>query len=246
MSPLISIIIATYNSANTLQRALESVLNQSLQDWECVIVDGASKDGTLDLIHEYTAKDPRFRYVSEPDKGIYDAYNKGWRMARGKWIHYLGSDDELMPKGLEALIAESDDSDIIYGNTLFRKTGIFKLRLQISSSPKMGGFCCHQSLIMRRELISRLGGFDMQYKILADKDLICRAMKVKCKVRQTNAIVSIFSLDGTSSPSIKRYKESFAITKKYTSFIWALYSLFFNVSKSTARIILDRIKILMQ
>ena len=189
----VSIIVATFNSGKTLRRALDSVLNQSFQDWECIIVDGASKDNTIEIVREYVKKDSRFRYISERDTGIYDAYNKGWKMAKGEWILYLGSDDELTIEGIETLIVNSDGADIVYGNTLFRKAGVSKLRLQISSKPKMGGFCCHQSLIMKRDLISRLGGFDMRYKILADKDLICRAMKEKCKIRQTSELNSFLN-----------------------------------------------------
>ena len=76
--PLVTIIIATYNSSATLREALSSVLNQSFQGWECIIVDGASKDNTIEIMEEYCEKDARFRYVSEPDNGIYDAFNKGW------------------------------------------------------------------------------------------------------------------------------------------------------------------------
>jgi len=241
---LISIVIATFNAAKTLSRALDSVLNQSFQDWECIIVDGASKDGTLEVIKEYAEKDSRIRYISEPDKGIYDAYNKGWKIALGQWVLYLGSDDELTFKGVEMLIDSSGDADIVYGNTLFRKAGISQLKLQVSSKPKMGGFCCHQSLIMKRELISKLGGFDMQYKILADKDLMCRVMKNHCKIQQINAIISIFSLGGASSPSMKRYRESFSINKKYMPILLALYDLFMNVSKNTCRMMLDKMNLL--
>lgn len=242
MSIEVSIIVATYNSERTLRNALDSVLNQSFQDWECIIVDGASNDNTIEIAREYVKKDSRFRYISEPDKGIYDAYNKGWKMAKGEWILYLGSDDELTFEGIKSLIVKSGGADIVYGNTLFRKAGISKLRLKISSVPKMGGFCCHQSLMMKRELISKLDGFDMQYKILADKDLICRAMKTNCKIQQTNATVSIFSLDGASSPSIKIYKESFVINRKYLSTPTALYKLFSAILKKVCRTIIDNIK----
>ena len=101
MSPLISIIIATYNAEETLHDALESVLNQSFQDWECLVVDGASKDNTVKIIEEFCKHDKRFRFISEPDKGIYDAFNKGWRMAKGEWIYYLGADDLLLKDALE-------------------------------------------------------------------------------------------------------------------------------------------------
>ena len=81
-NPKLSIIIATFNAAKTLSVALDSVLKQSFQDWECIIVDGASKDETVAIIKEYEPRfEGRMRWVSEPDKGIYDAMNKGLQMA---------------------------------------------------------------------------------------------------------------------------------------------------------------------
>lgn len=231
----VSIIIATYNSGKTLQRALDSVVNMTFQNWECIIVDGASTDSTIAIAESYEKKDHRFRHISEPDNGIYDAYNKGWKMAKGEWIHYLGSDDELTLDGMQSLMDKSENADIVYGNTLFRKSGVKKLRIQVSPKPKMGGFCCHQSLIMRRRLIADLRGFDMQYHLLADKDLICRAMANHCRIQQVNAIISIFSLDGASSPSIMRYKESFTINKKFLPLYRALYELTESVFKNTCR-----------
>ena len=105
---MVSIIIATYNSGKTLRRALDSVLNQSYQDWECIVVDGASKDNTIAIVKEYVKKDSRFRYISEPDHGIYDAFNKGWKMAKGEWVMYLGSDDEYTKDGIKALLENSN------------------------------------------------------------------------------------------------------------------------------------------
>lgn len=117
---MISIIIATYNSGKTLRRALDSVLNQSYQDWECIVVDGASKDNTIDIVKEFVNKDSRFRYISEPDHGIYDAFNKGWKMANGEWMMYLGSDDEYTKDGIKALMENSDGADVVYGDTYIR------------------------------------------------------------------------------------------------------------------------------
>ena len=118
MNPTASIVIATYNSAKTLRMSLESVLNQSFQDWECVIVDGASKDGTVEIIKEYSNKDARFRYISEPDNGIYDAFNKGWKMAKGEWVYYLGSDDLLMQDDLSNLLQNTGHADVLYGDVI--------------------------------------------------------------------------------------------------------------------------------
>lgn len=105
---MVSIIIATYNSEKTLRRALDSVLNQSYQDWECIVVDGASKDNTIGIVKEYVKKDSRFRYISEPDHGIYDAFNKGWKMAKGEWVMYLGSDDRLTTNGFSEVFKDSN------------------------------------------------------------------------------------------------------------------------------------------
>ena len=90
----ITIITATYYSERTLRDTMESILSQTFQDFEYIVIDGASKDGTLDIIREY---EPRFggrmRWMSEPDKGIYDAMNKGFAMATGDVIGILNSDD---------------------------------------------------------------------------------------------------------------------------------------------------------
>ena len=153
---MVSIIIATYNSEKTLKRALDSVLNQSFQDWECIVVDGASIDNTIEIVKEYVKKDSRFRYISEPDHGIYDAFNKGWKMAKGEWVMYLGSDDEYTKEGIKALMNNSDGADVVYGDTYFREFNNDKIRFQQSSPVKMGGFCCHQSLAMKREIIRKI------------------------------------------------------------------------------------------
>lgn len=228
---MVSIIIATYNSEKTLRRAMNSVLNQDYQDWECIVVDGASKDGTIGIVKEFVAKDPRFRYISEPDNGIYDAFNKGWKMAKGEWIMYLGSDDEYTKEGIKALMENSDGADVVYGDTYFRVNNRKQFKLQKSSRVKMGGFCCHQSLAMKKNVICKLGGFDERYRILADKDLVCRAISFGCIIKQVHFPISIFCLDGISSTNISRYIESYNINCKYLSKIRSALEFTVNISK---------------
>ena len=113
----ISIIIATFNSAKTLRVALNSVMLQTFQDWECIVVDGLSKDNTLEIVKEFEAKDVRFHHISEADKGIYDAFNKGWKLAKGEWIYYLGSDDQVTRNGLTDLMEVStSEACVLYGD----------------------------------------------------------------------------------------------------------------------------------
>lgn len=237
---MVSIIIATYNSEMTLRRAMESVLAQSYQNWECIVVDGASKDSTLSIVKDFVERDARFRYISEPDHGIYDAFNKGWKMAKGEWVMYLGSDDEYTRDGIQTLMESSDGADVVYGDTYFRKRDSNKMRLQHSSPVKMGGFCCHQSLAMKKEIISKNGGFDEQYKILADKDLVCKTIKNGAKIKQIHIPISIFSLDGISSTSFQRYIESYRVNRKYMSFGASAIDFIYNTTKYLVKRILKR------
>ena len=223
---MISIVIATYNSELTLRRAMQSILNLTYQDWECIVVDGASKDGTLDIVKEFVDRDARFRYISEPDHGIYDAFNKGWKMAKGEWVMYLGSDDEYTPDGIQVLVDNSQDADIVFGDTWIRNLKSGKEQLQSARVTRYGIACCHQSLMMKRNLMESLGGFDEHYRVFADADLMYRAERKKCAIVQVHIPISVFSVGGVSqSFSWKNRWESFCITCKYCSLGHSLYCL---------------------
>ena len=239
MSANVSIVIATYNSKKTLRRALDSVKNQSYQDWECVIVDGASKDGTVEIIKEYKNKVFRFRYISEPDNGIYDAFNKGWKIANGEWILYLGSDDELMPNGLCNLIKEADGYDAVYGNIYLMKNG-HKYKIQNSKQPDFYGtkaFCGHQALIMRRYVFHAVDGFDMNYSILADWDMLRRAGQKGYKFKHVDCIVSCFSTSGVSSGNLKATIESYSIYRKTNGVCKSILTLLWRLLRKSLLII---------
>jgi glycosyltransferase involved in cell wall biosynthesis len=106
MPPKISVIIVVFNGAKTLPQAIESVLRQTYKNVELIVVDGGSTDGTLDILRKYESNN--FIWKSEPDKGIYDAMNKGIMMAHGEWLHFLGADDTLInDKVLENVFNEN-------------------------------------------------------------------------------------------------------------------------------------------
>ena len=207
---LVSIIIATFNSEKTLPKALNSVLNQSFESWECVIVDGVSKDGTIDIIKDYCAKDKRFRYISEADNGIYDAFNKGWKMAEGEWIYYLGSDDLLLGEALENFVMNVDESDVIYGNTIFE--GVAGQRKIVSIEPRYlrNRMVSHQCIFMKRKCIEELGGFDVRYKICADFALVQKAIQAGAKFSHINYYIAIFNATGVST---RKYSNLFEVYK---------------------------------
>ena len=116
----ISIITITYNSDKTLADTLESVLAQTYQEIEYIVVDGASKDGTMDLVKRYEPLfDGKMRYVSEPDKGLYDAMNKGMRMATGEVVGILNSDDFYTDREVLQRVADvfqKENVDAVYGD----------------------------------------------------------------------------------------------------------------------------------
>ena len=201
-NPFVSIIVPTYNSGKTLRTALESVSKQSFQEWECIVVDGASTDDTVEIIKEYCEADPRFRYISEPDHGIYDAFNKGWKLAVAPWIHYLGSDDSLTEDGMSKIVPELDKEYAVVSGDVYleRVDGSVKNMLT-------NGFDgCHQGMLMQRDIIEKLGGFDESYRIIADKDLVIRVEKAGYKIKNVRAFLAYFSANGTSQSITALYK----------------------------------------
>ena len=114
--PRLSIIIPTFNSAKTLSRCLDSVISQSFTDWEVLMMDGVSNDDTIKIAS--SCQDSRIRIYSEPDKGIYDAMNKGIDKSRGEWLYFLGSDDYLFNShSLEDVFKNDIEKyDVVYGD----------------------------------------------------------------------------------------------------------------------------------
>lgn len=217
-NPKVSIIIATYNAEKTIVKALQSVEKQSFQDWECLIIDGKSSDNTLNDVKCFVDKDDRFRVFSESDKGVYDAFNKGWKKACGEWIYYLGSDDELLQDGIKSLIEYSDGADLVYGGIKMKyRSGRMKEK-QPSFWEKVMPFslpASHQAIIMKRDAIERLGGYDLKYRILADYELINHAFYVGMKANRCPAIIAVFSLGGLSTDNIASMTERYRILVKY-------------------------------
>lgn len=242
-SPKVTIVIASYNSGKTIGKALQSVKDQSFQDWECLVVDGASKDETVGIVEEFAKKDNRFRCVSESDRGIYDAFNKGWRNANGKWIYYLGSDDLIEREGLQLLMKEEDDSyAILSGYTrLVRLDGTERI-----VKPGLPKFGIHQGMVMRRDVMEQLGGFDEKYRIQADYDLMVRIINADYKMKVVEGIVGNFVVGGTSQSLKSQWRyflERYDIDKKYKLIKNPLWEATTTVGKKIVSLIRSKIKI---
>ncbi len=215
--PVVSIIIATFNAEKFLARALDSVAAQTMPQWECRVIDGGSQDATLGILARYAARDARFHYISEPDRGIFDAFNKGWKQAAGEWILYLGADDQLLKNGLELLLhASTENTDIVYGDNyqLFPK-GKKKIRgVQDLSALRYIMPSSHQSFIVRRKVFEQLQGFDLEYPINGDLDFMQRAYLAGFRFKQIKDPVSIFYVGGISTDNARGEWERYLINKK--------------------------------
>lgn len=235
---MLSIIIATYNAGDVLERALKSVVSQQYRDFECIIVDGQSNDATMDIALLYARNDNRLSVFSEKDNGIFDALNKGVKQAKGEWIYVLGADDEILSTGLKDLMDVSPGFDVVYGHTIDRyENG--KLRYPKSKDymlVKRNMFCSHQGLIMRRELILGLNGFNTDYALKADFDLVQRAYLGGARFRKVDVNVAVFSMDGVSSKaSILQEKERYRILKANKSISFPLFYIVFLAAKKALK-----------
>lgn len=180
----ISIITITYNSAKTLHRALESVQAQTYPAIEHIIVDGASTDGTREIVERYVVEHKNVRFVSEPDKGIYSALNKGIQMATGDVIGFLHSDDVLFsPDSIGQIAAafSNKEIDVVYGDLQYChgekvirrwRSNAFK-----TSSLKFGWMPPHPTVYVRRKVYEQVGEYDEWFHISADYDMMLRIFK---------------------------------------------------------------------
>ena len=185
---MLSIITATFNSAATLRDTLDSILGQTYQDIESIIVDGGSKDGTLDIIREYEPRfQERMKWISEPDKGIYDAMNKGIKMATGDVIGVLNSDDFYYDNLVLEDIAHAfnqGDIDCVYGNLVFidAKNKDSVIRIWKGSPHRPGAFLkgwhpAHPTFYAKRSCFEHYGVFNLQYAVSADFELMLRFLE---------------------------------------------------------------------
>ena len=163
----LSIITPVLNAEEHLEGSIRSVMEQDYPDVEQIIVDGGSIDRTLEIARQF----PQLRVISEPDRGIYDAMNKGVQLSRGEWLYFLGADDVFFdPLVLSEFTQHlSDEVDVVYGDVISdrfegRYDGSFDAEKIYRTN------ICHQSLFFRKTLFDRIGVFDLKYKSHADWD----------------------------------------------------------------------------
>lgn len=215
----ISIITATYNSGKTVGDTLKSVLAQTYHDYELLVVDGASKDNTLEVVKNMEPLfEGRMRYISEPDKGIYDAMNKGIRMATGDVIGILNSDDFYTSDDALACIAwtlENEKVDAVYGDIHYVDDEDLKKCVRYYSSKpfrrwmmRLGFMPAHPSFYCRKEVYEKYGAFDAEnYRVAADFENLLRLIFVnKIKTHYINKDFVTMRTGGASSSGLESHK----------------------------------------
>ena len=214
----ISIVIATYNAGNTIERCINSIIPQLDDNSEFVIIDGGSTDATLQIINKY--KKNISYTISEPDKGIYDAWNKGIKASKGEWILFIGADDMLEPDALknyrEYLASQNEKLDFVSGRVRYvdedgRVLSISGKQWKWSEGRKSMGVT-HVASITSRQYLERVNFFDAQYKIVGDYHLLIKGGK-DMKAGFVNKIVATMATGGASF-SVKALKEQLKIKLK--------------------------------
>ena len=196
--PLVSVITVVRNASEMLRKTILNVCEQTMEDLEYVVVDGASTDNTVQVIKEN--QQVIEKWVSEPDKGIYDAMNKGVRMASGQWVIFMNAGDIFAsPDVLEKIFEEKPVEDVIYGDVVKhddRGLSYIKKAEPVHNAHRM--FFCHQSSLVKRELLLQYP-FDIRHKMSADFKFFKQMVLMKRTFRKYEGPVSEFDTTGVSN-----------------------------------------------
>lgn len=216
-----SIITPCYNSEKTIARTLECICSQTYSDFEYIVIDGASKDRTVEIVESYRSRlGDRLTVVSEPDKGIYDAMNKGIARARGELVGIVNSDDFYEPDCLQNVAALHDpaagDYQIIYGGMRhLDEKGAMRSETFFHHDFLRRQMINHPASFVTKALYDRFGAYDTQYRSAADFDFFLKMQKEPAvKFVPTTKVLTNFSSGGMSS-SYTGVKETICIQHKY-------------------------------
>ncbi|MEJ5053289.1 glycosyltransferase family 2 protein [Sphingobacterium sp. MYb382] len=222
--PKVSIITIVYNNVRDIEYTIRSVMKQTYPNIEYIVIDGLSTDGTLDVIDEY--REEISILVSEKDKGIYDAMNKGLALATGDYVLFLNSGDELYEDmTLEKVFTSAENADIYYGETKLVDEDREILGDRRHTVPekfdwtsfKYGMSVCHQAIYVKRSLAEP---YDTKYKLSADVDWVIRATKKAEHIVNVKQYVAKYLVGGMSQQRHREsLKERYAIFRKHYGFV---------------------------
>jgi glycosyltransferase involved in cell wall biosynthesis len=205
----VSVITVCFNRKNTIEQAIRSVVEQDYPDIEYIVIDGNSSDGTKDIIESYS--DKITQYISEPDKGMYDAINKGLSLATGDIVGLMHSDDVFYDKAVVSKIVKAfqngSDIDALYGNGIYvtndneQKTVRNRIGGEYNYKRlKTGWLPLHPTVYIKKSIIEKYGNYDLNFKIASDTEFLLRYLfRYKIKIAYLNVYIVKMRMGGLST-----------------------------------------------
>lgn len=236
--PKITVITVSYNSEDFITSTIESILNQTFREFEYLIIDGNSTDKTVETIIYYESKfkekNISYQWISEPDKGIYDAMNKGILMSKGKWCNFMNTGDTFFSKETLKNVFNFEDNfkniALFYGNKVFENKIIEPLPLKaLSYGVIMGN---HQSMFFNKKVLKQEFLYDLRYPIYGDYELVNRIFLNfgKDKFYRINISIANYLGGGVSSePSLQKRKDKFSILFRHYGFIGFMRGIYYSI-----------------
>ena len=224
---LISIITVSYNAVSTIEKTILSVINQTYDNIEYIIIDGGSTDGTIEIIKKY---EHNISYwISEPDKGIYDAMNKGIKLAKGDWINFMNAGDTFYNnKIINEIFSYHCKGDILYGNVYYEQNG-YKI-IKKATTPQLSNInlsFCHQSSFVKSSIIKK-NPFNTIYKLSADYAMFMSLLSEGFKFIYVDICIAKYDRNGISSNNWKTNYENLLIHQNYNKICFLRRILFYT------------------
>jgi len=244
--PLISVVTVVRNDATSIERTIQSVLHQTYDNIEYIIIDGASTDGTLDIIRKYETKIAY--WLSEPDHGIYDAMNKSIALATGDWINFMNAGDLFYRDDVVTNIFGSGKvtADVLYGNhqIVYDVKHVKVKKAGDINNLWKGMMFCHQSLFVRTTLMKN-HNFNMRYKIAADFEVLYTLFLNGRDFRNTGIIIASVPASGLSGDNtLQTVKEQWTVVRNLSNGIFRdlfyTYMIVVRICKNIVKAFLSR------
>ena len=222
--PRVSILVASWNCAPQLAALLESLAAQSFRHWELLLLDNASSDGTAELVHAFQRRLggwDRVRWSSQPDRGIYDAWNRGLMLARGRYLSFIGADDVFLdPRSLERIAAlTATGADLITARNAYHAADGRFLRHWGSGwqwqRMRQSMNIAHPGMLVRHDLFERLGAFDVSYRICGDYEWFLRLPPDLRTVHSSDSILKVVQAGVSHTRIGQVYAETFRAQRRH-------------------------------
>jgi glycosyltransferase involved in cell wall biosynthesis len=228
-TPFLSIITVVFNNLTGLKHTYQSIKSQTSTDFEWLVIDGGSTDGTQQWLTDVASANMTF--ISEKDAGLYDAMNKGLKLATGKFVWFMNSGDRIFsPDTIQLLIGQSEGKDVLYGETMLVDENDIKLGIRSEKTTRIlpkkmtrfsmikGMVVCHQSFIPQRSLAP---AYNLTYRFSADIDWVISCLENASAIHNCNAILSNYLVGGLSAQNQKAgWKERWRIYVAHYGFVY--------------------------